>query len=310
MRLSENGRNSFTVWDAGQSIMAQEVKHLLANSEQTPSEAIERMSQAVIDAGYDDEFKALMLTLPSFDELAAQINLVDPQALSAAIDKLKLFIATQFEQALVSLYQACQLGNNSNKAARTLANTCLGYLSLLAQHTPLVQAQFNNATNMTEQLGALQSAVKNIDIQTLDELLASFEQRWLDDTLVMDKWFSLQANVSNDDIFDRLARLMAREDFSLQNPNRARSLIGAFAMQNAKAFHQVNGQGYDFLAEQVIAMDKVNPQVASRLITPLIQYEGFAEGHQQLMVAALKRIAQQPSLSRDITEKLDAALKG
>ena len=318
--IIEHGRNSFCIWDAGQRILAQEVQHLLADFTNTPTDSVKRMVSAIIAADYDDAFKALMLTMPSFDELVALQENTQPQQLISAIAKLKHFIASEYEEQLLSTYQQClakyqakqsddALTSAEQVGAKALANTCLSYLAVHQHQLPLVETQFNQATDMTTQLGSLQSAVKNAPASLTDKLLTAFEQRWLNDTLVMDKWFSLQANVQADDIFERLTKLMARNDFSLTNPNRARSLIGAFAMQNAKYFHDEQGRGYQFLAEQIIAMDKINPQVASRLITPLIQCEGFSQQHQVLMVRALEQIAAQPELSRDITEKLNAALQ-
>ena len=190
--------------------------------------------------------------------------------------------------------------------ARALANTCLSYLAVLGA-SDLIQERYASATEMTTKLGALQSAVK-YDVALADSLLEKFEQEFTQDTLVMDKWFSLQANIQSDDIFERLVKLMKRDDFSLKNPNRARALIGAFVMQNAKYFHHTDGAGYRYLADNIIEMDKLNPQVASRLITPLIQFKAFDNHHQALMVTELKRISEQSSLSRDLVEKLEAAL--
>ncbi|REL35782.1 aminopeptidase N [Thalassotalea euphylliae] len=324
LSIIELGDNSFCIWDAGQKIMAQEVAFLLANQSAKPSESITRMMAAVMKADYDDEFKALMLTLPSFDELVSGLDKVNPQQLLSAVGQLKLFIAQQFDENLIGLYQTSeQLIQNTDGdtddhtnestegkqvAARSLANTCLSYLSMLSKYHHIIEQQFTQAKEMTSKLGALQSAVRHAPLEVGDKILSQFEQTWLEDTLVMDKWFSLQANMQVDTIFERLEQLMARDDFALTNPNRARSLIGAFAMQNARYFHDAQGKGYQFLAEQIIAMDKINPQVASRLITPLIQFKAFDEHHSGLMIKALELIAAQPELSRDITEKLNAAL--
>ena len=316
LSIIELGENSFCIWDASQKIMAQEVNNFLINPNVQLSQSITRMMAAVMNAEYDDQFKALMLTVPSFDELLSGLTEVNPQQLLTAIDQLKVCIAQQFETNLFELYQTRkQLVDNADDCisgqqvgARVLANTCLSYLTTLSKYHQLIETQFTQAHEMTSQLGALQSAVKHAPLAITDSVLAQFEQDWRQDTLVMDKWFSLQANVQSETIFERLAQLMAREDFSHSNPNRARSLIGAFAMQNARYFHEVNGKGYQFLAQQIITMDKINPQVASRLITPLIQFKSFSEHHRDLMINALKFIAEQPELSRDITEKLTAAL--
>ena len=160
---------------------------------------------------------------------------------------------------------------------------------------------------MTDSLAALTCSAKQ-DLSGLDEQLQHFEQKWQQTTLVMDKWFALNASVVSDDIFTKLDSLLNHRQFSLKNPNRARSLIGAFAMNNPKYFHCPTGLGYQFLSEQVAKLNEINPQVASRLITPLIQFKSFAPKHQKLMKAELVKLQSLDNLSNDLREKLDAAL--
>jgi aminopeptidase N len=124
----------------------------------------------------------------------------------------------------------------------------------------------------------------------------------------MDKWFALNASVVSDNVFSQLEKLLEHPQFSLKNPNRARSLIGAFAMNNPKYFHCQTGRGYQFLAEQIAKLNEINPQVASRLITPLIQFKSYAPAHQTLMKAELVKLRALSNLSNDLKEKLDAAL--
>ncbi|MCH2055080.1 MAG: aminopeptidase N [Thalassotalea sp.] len=304
-----NSQDSFCVWDAGQTLMANEIKRLIENGGKVSTQVIDMFS-ALFKAEYDAAFRALMLTLPSFDEMVSQIDNVTPHKLLAAISSMKHGIAQHFQAELENLYLDNQslAGKESSEqvGARALANTCLSYLAALGAND-LIQDRYAGATDMTTKLGALQSAVK-YDVMLADSLLEKFELEFTQDTLVMDKWFSLQANVQSDDMFERLTSLMKRDDFSLKNPNRARALIGAFVMQNANYFHRNDGAGYRFLADNIIEMDKLNPQVASRLITPLIQFKAFDSHHQTLMVSELKRISTQSNLSRDLVEKLEAAL--
>jgi len=311
LSIIELSTNNFCVWDAGQKLMVQEIVRLYSDENAEFSSDIERMFNAILSANYNASFKALMLTLPSFDEMTSHIEKVSPLRLIAVIEKLGNYIATRFNEKLITIYQQCQQGTDENEseqiAARALLNTCLSYLCKLPQYQHFVAEQFENASNMTVKLGALNCAVRVFTNQS-EQLLTNFEQQWFSNTLVMDKWFSLNATIDDAGIYERLSQLMARDDFSLNNPNRARSLIGAFAMQNAKYFHEYNGRGYQFLAEQIIALDKINPQVASRLITPLIQFKTFDDHHQSLMLTAVKQISVQPNLSRDLVEKLEATL--
>ncbi|WP_448212989.1 aminopeptidase N [Colwellia sp. MEBiC06753] len=310
-------QNSFCVWDAAQQLMSDEIIKLMANSHATignaaPSSLFGELIQSIITSAHDAAFKALMLTLPSFDEMVSRLSDVNPQQLTSALTALKRYIAQTNETQLLALYQAhielSTLTPAQQVAAKSLANCCLSYLTLLPQHEALMLTRYQQAEDMTTRLGAVQAAIKNAPIALVDKLLADFEQRWQNDTLVMDKWFSLNASICDASIFERLSQLMARSDFSLNNPNRARSLIGAFAMQNPQYFHEASGKGYAFLAEQVVAMDKLNPQVASRLITPLIQFSSFDQYHQGLIKNALAEIAKQENLSKDVSEKLAAAL--
>ena len=160
---------------------------------------------------------------------------------------------------------------------------------------------------MTDSLAALNCSAKQ-NLPELSQQLKHFEQKWQQTTLVMDKWFALNASIVSEDIFKHLEDLLVHRQFSLKNPNRARSLIGAFAMSNPQFFHCQSGRGYQFLAKQIAKLNDINPQVASRLITPLIQFRNFSLKHQALMKAELVKLQQLPKLSNDLKEKLDAAL--
>jgi aminopeptidase N len=124
----------------------------------------------------------------------------------------------------------------------------------------------------------------------------------------MDKWFILNASLSSEHIFTHLEELLLHPLFSLKNPNRARSLIGAFTAHNHKYFHCITGRGYQFLAKQIALLNTINPQVASRLITPLIQFKGLDKRHQALMKTELVKLRSLDNLSKDLAEKLDAAI--
>ena len=139
-------------------------------------------------------------------------------------------------------------------------------------------------------------------------MINDFEHKWTDTPLVMDKWFAIQASITSDSIYDRLSALTSHPLFSLKNPNRARALIGAFSQNNPRYFHCASGRGYQFLIEQLRLLNDINPQVASRLITPLIQFKSLDKGRQTLIKTKLEQFMQQVDLSKDLQEKLDAAL--
>ena len=207
-------------------------------------------------------------------------------------------------QSLLKQTDICEAEIIVNKA---LKNTCLFYLATMEQHTILVEQQFESSDNMTDSLAALNCSAK-YNLANFPLYMNRFEEEWKTTPLVMDKWFSLGASVDSDDIFEQLNILIEHDLFSIKNPNRARSLIGAFAMNNPKYFHSPSGQGYKFLADKIAELNIINPQIASRLLTPLIQFNSFAYNHKLLMQEQLVRLQALPNLSNDLKEKLDAAL--
>ena len=306
-----NAEDEFCRWDAGQRLMIAYVKQYMKSPElKLPQQVIDAFRQ-VLSSKADPALIAEQLTVPSFDEIADLLPEVDPQKLITALKQFKLALASALSTLLFDKYQqtyASEYANDGDSIAnRSLNNICLSYLAILPEFHYLVEQHYNKATNMTDALSALTTAAKN-QISSFSDFKQSFDQKWHDTTLVMDKWFSVVAIEDSEDIFTKLEELLSRSDFSLKNPNRARALIGSFAQGNPKYFHCSSGRGYQFLASQLKLLNEINPQVASRLITPLIQFKGFALEHQKLMRAELENLAQLPNLSKDLKEKLDAAL--
>ena len=228
-----------------------------------------------------------------------------------AIAKVKLFLAqglaSSFEKAYKSNQASSYQYNGDAVGSRAFRNVCLSYLSLLPEYQDKVAVYYQQSDNMTDTLTALTLSAKN-NLCTLDEQSQHFESKWSNTPLVMDKWFSIAAQRASENIYSQLEQLLVHPLFSLKNPNRARSLIGNFSVNNPRYFHCLSGQGYQFLAKQIALLNDINPQVASRLITPLIQYKSFDLPRQQLMRAELQKLAKLDKLSKDLKEKLDAAL--
>ncbi len=317
LTIMNKANNSFCRWDAGQKLLMSYIQQLTFDASYVIPEVLVNTINELLNSDGDRAFIAEQLSLPSFDEAASLMVDIEPLALTQAITALATFISQGAKQQLLISYQACQQKDltESVVANRALKNVCLGYLSLLPQYHYLVTEQYQQATNnddisqenMTDSLAALNCSAKN-NLSDLNNQLTHFEQKWQQTTLVMDKWFALNASVVSDNIFSQLTLLLDHPQFSLKNPNRARSLIGAFAMNNPKYLHCQTGRGYQFLADQIAKLNEINPQVASRLITPLIQYKSFAASHQKLMKAELIKLQALPNLSNDLKEKLDAAL--
>jgi aminopeptidase N len=303
--------DEFCRWDAGQKLLVTYIKRLLIDPDLILSEKILEIFSHVLTSDIDDALKAEQLTLPTFEEIAATVIEVDPVKLVVAIEQLKYFLATGLKLALNETYLSCVTDSFSNDkiaiGQRALKNLCLSYLAMLANSDELVERHYNNSDNMTDTLAALSSSAKN-NLVCYDHQMEIFERKWQNTGLVMDKWFSISASLSGDDIYGRLNQLIDHRLFTLKNPNRARSLIGAFSASNPKYFHCSSGRGYQFLAKQITLLDEINPQVASRLITPLIQFKNFDKKRQQLIKNELEKLILLPNLSKDLKEKLDAAL--
>jgi aminopeptidase N len=312
--IISEANNSFCRWDAGQKLLMSTIKALTLEPLFEIPEQLIVCFTGILKSNDNAALIAEQLALPSFDEAANLIKHVDPISLANALTSLTQFLAQGLEQVLLSQFNRCQLMLNQNDisdaeiiANKALKNTCLFYLASIEQHAILVEQQFDSSDNMTDSLAALNCSAK-YNLVEFPLYMKKFEQKWKTTPLVMDKWFSLGASINSEDIFERLNKLIDHELFSIKNPNRARSLIGAFAMNNPRYFHSLTGKGYEFLADKIEELNTINPQVASRLITPLIQFDSFAQQHKVLMQTQLERLQALPNLSNDLKEKLDAAL--
>lgn len=307
-----NAQDEFCRWDAGQQLLKGYIKKLLNNPAETLPVSLLNSFKHILNSSIDPALKAEQLTMPTFDEIADSIEEVDPVALVEAIDNIRTQLANGLAESLKATYHLLNSDEFSidsvGVANRSLKNVCLSYIALIGDESELINSQFLASDNMTDTLAALSCGADNNTI-AFDEQMKTFENKWQDTVLVMDKWFVLAASLKSDDIFERLNELLKHPLFSLTNPNRARSLIGAFSAKNPKYFHCLSGKGYQFLTDQLILLNEINPQVASRLITPLIQFKGFDKARQKLMRAELDKLNRLPNLSKDLKEKLDAALK-
>lgn len=314
LSLMTHANDDFIRWDAGQKLFSGYIQRLVTDSEAVIDNSITTAIASILTSVADNALKAEQLTLPSFDEMSDIIEHVQPKALVAAIARLKAHIAKQLKDQFEHSYKQCctEAFAKDGKAIgdRALKNVCLDYLSLVPAGdtaTERVALQFSQANNMTDQVAALKMAAVH-DLACFENLMQQFAQQWYDNTLVMDKWFTINALHNNPSVIERVTALLEHAQFSLENPNRARALIGAFAFHNAKYFHQADGQGYQFLSEQIVKLNSINPQVASRILTPLIQFKAFSSAHQQLMKAQLQGLNTMTNISRDLQEKLTAAL--
>jgi len=191
-----------------------------------------------------------------------------------------------------------------------MRSVALGYIAASGADdaAQLAYTQFASADNMTDRQGALTTLVAGHSAER-DAALGDFYQRYASNSLVLDKWFQTQALSPADDTPALVASLAEHPAFSLANPNRARSLIGAFGV-NQRAFHAAGGAGYTWLADQLIALDALNPQTAAKLLPPLGRWRRFDPTRAALMRAELERIVQHPGLSKDLFEQASKSLEG
>jgi aminopeptidase N len=193
---------------------------------------------------------------------------------------------------------------------RALKNLALYYLMQAGEQEALAlcQTQFAAAHNMTDVMAALRLLVDHEGPEGA-KALQDFYRRWSAEPLVLNKWFSVQATSPRIDALARVIELMGHADFSLRNPNRVRSLVGAFCGANQVRFHAADGGGYRFLADRVLELDPLNPQIASSLLKTMIRWRRFDPGRQALMHAEIKRISACEELSKDVFEVASKALE-
>ena len=193
-------------------------------------------------------------------------------------------------------------------ARRALKSVCLSYLLDTATGESLAVAQLESSDNMTDTLAAIKGLIL-VDSPMAGTALSEFETRWREDALVMDKWFIMQAIKPGPDTVNRVRELMQHPAFSIQNPNKVRSLIGVFAMLNPTGFHAADGSGYAFHADRVIELDGLNPQIAARMAAAFNRWKRYDDGRKKLMKAQLQRIAAVDNLSGDVSEIINNALR-
>ncbi|BCG10038.1 aminopeptidase N [Buttiauxella agrestis] len=316
--LMRHARNDFSRWDAAQSLLATYIKLNVNRSQQgqplsLPLHVADAFRAILLDEKIDPALAAEILTLPSQNEIAELFQKIDPQAIAAVHEALTRTLANELADEFLAVYNANKLDayrvEHADIGKRALRNTCLRYLAFgekqLAEQ--LVRNQFESADNMTDSIAALAASVA-AQLPCRAELLAEFDEKWHQDGLVMDKWFVLQATSPAADTLSKVRELLNHRSFSMGNPNRVRSLIGAFAAGNPAAFHALDGSGYQFMVEMLSELNHRNPQVASRLIEPLIRLKRYDAKRQEMMRAALEQLKGLENLSGDLFEKISKAL--
>ena len=270
------------------------------------------LDSALKDSQLDQAMIAQLLALPTEGVLIEQAQAADVESIHGVREFLANRLAQALEKKFAALYQAnIDEGKFAvdarSMARRSLKNLALTYLVRTGEAAWLeaCNRQFTTAGNMTDQYAALKNLVNSdTDLGRVfaTEALDGFYKQWRHEPLVVDQWFVVQATSQLSGVLGRVKQLLHHECFEIRNPNKVRSLIGAFCGQNHVAFHAAAGDGYEFLADQVLSLDKLNPQIASRLLTPLTRWRKFDEKRQALMQVQLQRIKATADISRDVFE--------
>ena len=303
----------FNRWDAAQEyaarLMLRMIDDRLAGAElDLPEGFVSAMGALLLDDAVDPAFAAEALTLPSESTLADRMEIMAVEAIHEVRETVIATLAYRLEDAFAYVYDA-NLPRGpyrfeaEDAGRRSLKNLCLAYLMQLDDPTVRSNCrhQLETADNMTDALAAL-ACFADARTPERDDRLAWFEQRWKDDPLVLDKWFSLQATSPLPDTLDRVRKLTRHSGFDLQNPNRVRAVIGAFCHANQRRFHDASGEGYRFLSEHVLAIDAFNPQSAARLLSAASRWRRLDADRGALLRGELERILAASGLSKDCYE--------
>ncbi|HFD12844.1 MAG TPA: aminopeptidase N, partial [Crenotrichaceae bacterium] len=313
--LAQNDTDTFNRWSAIQNLSSQVIIGLSEEPDRPVPGQLLKTFKTIISQDWDDlAYLATLLTLPSEQYLSSLTTVINPDGIHHARNAVQQQLAVQLQQQLFNHYQQAverETNEISNQAAaqRKLKNVCLNYLATLQtrESNELCVKQFEHAGNMTDELAALAAITFHSHPQRKN-YLDQFYRKWQSEPLVIDKWFSLQATSPLENTLETVEALTRHADFNLNTPNRVRSLVSAFAVNNPLHFHQTNGAGYLFLMRQVQQLDKINPQIAARIVIPLTQWQRHTQQRQNQMKQALQTLLSRTDISRDLYEIVSKSL--
>ncbi|HJQ18273.1 MAG TPA: aminopeptidase N [Bradyrhizobium sp.] len=311
--LAAHDDNPFARYEAIQQLMLDTLIAAVASGSGDHGPVIEAVRETLASETLDPAFVGEAVLLPTEAFVGDQLPVVDPEAIHAAHRSLRADLGRELEPQWRRAYAASSAANRfeyspAAKGARRLRTVALAFLAAAGTDdvAELAMRQFSNADNMTDRQGALK-VLADGDAPERGDALAAFYRRYRDDPLVIDKWFTVQALSQRDDTAAAVEALAEHPDFTLLNPNRLRALVGSFAM-NQRALHHPSGRGYRFLADIILAVDKLNPQAAARLVPPLGRWRRFEPDRAKRMKSELERIVRSHGLSKDVYEQASKSL--
>ncbi|MDQ6980846.1 MAG: aminopeptidase N [Ghiorsea sp.] len=318
--LMQFDSNAFNRWAAAQALATSAILSLVEHPEAPSTIITQAFKTLLADESLEPALKAEALNLPSLSDIQeawlSNHDTMNPVALFEAKEALKHGIAKTLKAEFFAVYQAMSIQGSTNvdlsdaaMQQRKLQNVCLSYLVETGDAMlDLAYQQFAQANNMTNQYAAL-ALLADHDCEQRKQALDAFESRWSDEANVMDKWFGVQAASSLPKTLNHVKELMQHPKFAMKNPNKVRALIGGFAMRNPKNFHAEDGLGYQFVSQQILLLDKMNPQIAARMVRALMDWKRLEPTRQNLMKTALQNIADSQGLSGDVQEIVNKSLE-
>ncbi|ENG6090362.1 TPA: aminopeptidase N [Vibrio parahaemolyticus] len=314
--LMKHATNDFARWDASQMLLAKYIRQNVTNVQtgsevQLSEDLIDAFRGVLLDENLEPAFIAQVFSLPSINEITGWYKQIDVDAVDTVLNSITVSLSAALEDELSATYhtlkQAEYTIDHAAIGKRALRNQCLQLLAHTDKGNTLVKAQYEAANNMTDTIAAM-SAANSAQLECREELMADYSDKWKHDGLVMDKWFALQGTNPAEDALEKVKATMNHEAFSLKNPNRTRSLIGSFLAANPVRFHDKSGSGYQFSGEILRQLNDSNPQVASRMIDPLLKFRKYDEARQAMIRAELEKLKAMDNLAKDLFEKVTKAL--
>jgi aminopeptidase N len=300
----------FNRWEAGQTLARDLILARARGRPDAEGEAryASAVGRAIADQSADAAFKALLLSPPTEQDLALEMSPADPAALHAARDALRAAMARALAHDLERIHDAYGAAETFSADAesagrRALRNATLDVLAARdsAADRDRARRHFEGARDMTAAMGGL-TALMLLGGEDYERALAAFYEQWKSEPLVIDKWFAIQARAPDAGVLGRIMGLTAHPAFDMKNPNRFRALIQNFAVNNPVRFHDPSGAGYRFLADQILVMDALNPNIAARLIEPLGGWRRYRSELAAKMRGELERIVAHPGISKNVLE--------
>lgn len=315
LTLLAHSQDPFIGWDSAQQLYVQAMKQAISTDTavQLSDATFNALTHQLTRGDADPALVALLLQIPSEESLSGEFAEIPVEAVHRVCGELKVLLATRLEDTLLGVYERNRLAGTyrfqaQDIAARMLANTCLGFLVCVGPdaHTTMLTQQFTRADNLTDQLAALQAAV-HAGHNAAPELLQSYASQWQGNSLVMDKWLAVQASAPFGDTLERVQALTGHAAFSWRNPNRIYALLATFS-HNLAQLHRADGKSYTWLREVIAKLNDSNPQVASRLLSSLLQWRRLDTARQKQLKTELEALRDLPGLASDLYEKVEQSL--